>query len=160
MWTAKLYLSDPGTYSGLAFISDKFAQVVHVILPSSALLASVLCFVPSFAGTVDHVMCLWRHRQAVCCVLWPHRHDTNTMWSTVPALGSAKHNTLIISADEAQITRTVWENISPRRPRFLQAVKLGRYISFIHDDMHFDWVCWLFVELSAKTDTLETANWL
>ena len=121
----------------------------HVILPSSALLASVLCFVPCHTGTVDHVMlCLWCHRQAVYCVLWHHKH--NIMWSTVPALGRAKQHT------HHQCRRSTnnmeYGRIFQRRLKFLQTLKLGRYNFFIHDDMHFEGVCWVFVELSAKIE--------
>ena len=62
----------------------------------------------------------------------------------------SKHSTLLISSDEVQVTYTQWANFSYRRPRCLQAVKLGRYNSCVHDDIHFAGIHWPFVKLSAK----------
>ena len=40
--------------------------------------------------------------------------------------------------------------LSQRRPRSLQTVELERHNSSIHDDVHFDGICSIFVELSSK----------
>ena len=53
MERGKLYLSDSATQICLVLLYEKIAQVVHVIEPSSALMASVLCFDRQFVVFLD-----------------------------------------------------------------------------------------------------------
>ena len=89
----------------------------------------------------------WCHRYGLCCVLWRHRHQVT--WLMVPALVRTNDRTFIITVDERKLSCTVWASFLHRRPRHVQAV-LDRYKFCIRDDMHFEGICWLFVELSVK----------
>ena len=76
----------------------------------------------------------------------------------------SKHSTLIISADEGQISYTAWANISQRRPRNLQAVKPNWYNFTVHGDVYFVEIYQLFAELLAKyahteEDELTVLRW-
>ncbi len=72
------------------------------------------------------------------------------MTSEHTAVTISKPSTLIITAEEVQVSCDVWANFSQSRHRHLQAVKLDRYNSCVHDAMHFEGIHWLFVKLSAK----------